>query len=107
MTAGWEAATSTRTRIVACLPHKLRLLAALVAADVDAQFRHHVSARVLDELNPLLVLVEHLDIDAEALQLLDEHLERFRHTRLNDGIALDDGLIGLDTSRHIVRLDGQ
>src|SRR5689334_24671084 len=108
----WEAAPITGSRNAPASsrapPQKPnRLLAALVAADVDAQLRHHVGTRVLDELNPLLVLVEHLDVDAEALQLLDEHLEGFWHARLDDGIALDDRLVGLDAPPHVVRLYGQ
>src|SRR5579875_1736190 len=38
---------------------------AFKARQVDPQFRHRVALDILDELNLLLVLVEHLDVDAE------------------------------------------
>ena len=48
--------------------------------EIDAaQVRQRIAAGVLDEADLLLVLVEDLHRQAERLELLDEHLERFRH----------------------------
>ena len=59
------------------------------------------------ECDLLLVLVRAPRPQAEALQLLDEHLERLRHARLQDVLALDDRLVGLHAADHVVGLDRQ
>src|SRR5487761_1983406 len=79
----------------------------LKTTEIDAQVRHQIRGRIFHKLDLLLIFVEHLDINAEALQLLDQHLERLWHTWLDDWLTLDDGLIRLDTASHVVRLDGQ
>src|SRR3712207_7536383 len=38
---------------------------------------------------------EHLDVEAQRLQLLEQHLERLRDARLRDVLALDDRLVHL------------
>ena len=53
------------------------------------------------------VVGEHLDVDAERLHLLHEHLEALGHARLGDVVALDDRLVHLDPAEHVVGLDGQ
>src|SRR4051812_16808442 len=50
---------------------------------------------------------EHLDVQAQGLHLLDEHLERLGDSRLRDVLALDDRLVDLDPAQDVVRLDGQ
>src|SRR5437868_5031594 len=64
--------------------YSFSLLFVLESAEVDAQLRHDVRAGILDELNPLLVLVQDLDVDAQALELFDEHFEGLGHARLHD-----------------------
>src|ERR1700731_2145585 len=36
--------------------------------------------------------LDQLDVEAERLQLADQHIERLGHTRLDGCLALDDGL---------------
>src|SRR5829696_1434365 len=65
----------------------------------------------------LVVRVAHLDLDAvaredlhveaERLELLEEHLERLRDAGLGDVLALDDGLVDLDPAEDVVGLDGE
>src|SRR6476619_2127141 len=50
---------------------------------------------------------EHLDVEAQRLHLLDEHLERLRDARLGDVLALDDRLVDLDAAEDVVGLDGE
>src|SRR5215207_6268970 len=38
---------------------------------------------------------EHLDVQAQRLELLEQHLERLRDAGLRDVLALDDGLVDL------------
>ena len=53
------------------------------------------------------VVGEHLDVDAERLHLLHQHLEALGHAGLGDVVALDDRLVHLDPAEHVVGLDGQ
>ena len=46
-----------------------------------------------------------LDVEAEGLHLLDEHLEGLGDARLGDVLALHDGLVDLDPPEHVVGLD--
>ena len=48
---------------------------------------------------------EHLDVQAERLHLLDEHLERLGDAGLGDVLALDDRLVDLDAAEDVVGLD--
>src|SRR4051794_14458720 len=50
---------------------------------------------------------EHLDVEAQRLHLLDEHLERLGNARLGDVLALDDRLVDLHATEHVVGLDGE
>src|SRR3712207_9378336 len=50
---------------------------------------------------------EHLDVEAQRLQLLEQHLERLRDARLRDVLALDDRLVDLDAAQDVVGLDGE
>ena len=51
------------------------------------------------------ILIEDLDVETDGLEFLDEDLEGFRNTRLWNVLALDDGLVGLDTADDIIGLD--
>src|SRR6266487_14624 len=50
---------------------------------------------------------EHLDVEAQRLHLLDQHLEGLRNARLRYVLALDDGLVDLHPAEHVVGLDGE
>src|SRR3954468_13449443 len=50
---------------------------------------------------------EDLDVQAERLELLEQHLERLRDARLGDVLALDDRLVHLDAAEDVVGLDRQ
>src|ERR1700678_3068596 len=50
---------------------------------------------------------QHLDVEAERLHFLDQHLEAFRDTRFRYVFALDDGLVDLHAAEHVVGLDGE
>src|ERR1051325_10452282 len=43
-------------------------------------------------------LLHQLDVQAERLQFADQHVERFRHARLDSGLAFHDGLVDLGPS---------
>src|SRR6187402_695278 len=62
---------------------------------------------VFGQRDLLLVRVEDLGVEAEAPQFLDEDLEGLGDPRWLDLFALDDGLVGLDASEDVVRLDGE
>src|SRR5438445_2545919 len=82
----------------------ISLFTTLKTADVDAEVRL-VERGVLDEADRFLAVVEHLDAEPQRLELLDEHLERFRNSRRLDVLALHDRLVCLDASHDVVRLD--
>src|SRR3954470_11140021 len=46
-------------------------------------------------LDGAAVAGEHLDVEAQRLHLLDQHLERLGDAGLGDVLALDDGLVDL------------
>ncbi len=48
-----------------------------------------------------------LDVEPERAHLLDEHVEAFRHARLEGVVASDDRLVDLGAAGDVVRLDGQ
>src|SRR5882757_5315750 len=48
---------------------------------------------------------EHLHIQAERLQLFEQHLERLGDPWLGNVLALDDRLVDLDPAHHVVGLD--
>src|SRR3954464_1302565 len=51
--------------------------------------------------------LDELDVQTERLQLADEHVERFRHARLDRRLALHDGLVDLGAAIHVVGLGGE
>src|SRR5258706_11025931 len=55
----------------------------------------------------LLRNLDQLDIQAQRLQLTNQHVERFGDARLHRGLAFDDSLVDFCASVHIVRLRGQ
>src|SRR4029079_15600928 len=73
-----------------------------------AEVREEVTGGVvLREWDLFLVLVEDLRVEPEAPELLDEDIERLGDPRWLDLLALDDGLVRLDTSEDVVRLHGE
>src|SRR3954464_9426511 len=81
----------------------------LAAAQVDAQLLRGPEDLVVGvaQLDRLPVAGEHLDVEAQRLQLFEQHLERLRDARLGDVLALDDRLVHLDAAEDVVGLDGQ
>ena len=68
----------------------------------DAIERRDIAIDIVGELHRLLVLAEHLDGEAEGLQLLDQHLEATvaaNATRLDDA---DQGRLDLDAREAVV-----
>jgi len=59
------------------------------------------------QLHLFAILTQDRDPQRQALELLDQDVERLRDTWLQDVLALDDGLVRLHTAHHVVRLDGQ
>src|SRR4028118_957851 len=57
----------------------------------------------LANLDGHAVARQHLDVEAERLHLLDQHLERLGDAWLGDVLALDDGFVDLDAAKHVVR----
>src|SRR3984957_19945997 len=55
----------------------------------------------------LLPGLNQLHVEAERLQLADQHVKRFRHARLHGSFALDDGLVNLGTAVYVVGLRRQ
>ena len=82
----------------------------LVPGQVDAQVRRRplqVLVVAVAHLDGRAVRGQHLHVEAERLELLEEHLERLGDARLGDVLALDDGLVHLHSTHHVVRLDGE
>src|ERR1017187_1769857 len=52
-------------------------------------------------------LLHQLHVETQRLQLANQYVERFRHARLDGGLALDDGLVNLGAAIYVVRLRGQ
>ena len=80
------------------------------AGQVDAQVRRgpfEVLVVGVAHLDRRAVAGEHLDVQAERLELLQEDLEGLRDARLGDVLALDDRLVDLDPAHDVVRLDRQ
>src|ERR687898_2488339 len=76
----------------------------LAAAEVDAQLLRGPEDLVVGvaQLDRLPVAGEDLDVEAERLQLLEQHLEGLRDARLRDVLALDDRLVDLDAAQDVV-----
>src|SRR5215203_6579068 len=81
----------------------------LPAAEVDAQLLRGPEDLVVGvaQLDRLPVAGEDLDVEAERLQLLEQHLEGLRDARLRNVLALDDRLVDLDAAQDVVGLDGE
>src|SRR5215203_7164419 len=81
----------------------------LAAGQVDAQLLRGPEDLVVGvaQLDGLPVAGEHLDVEAQRLELLEQHLERLRDARLGDVLALDDRLVDLDATEDVVGLDGE
>src|SRR5690606_14000517 len=90
-------------------PSHLLHAARLAAGQVDAELFGGPEDLVigLPQLNRYPVAGEHLDVEAQRLQLLEQHLERLRYARLGDVLLLDDRLVDLDPAEHVVGLDGE
>src|SRR5215471_9346565 len=56
---------------------------------------------------PSVFGLDQLDVEAEALQLPDQHVERLWDARVVRGVALDDRLVDLGPAVDVVRLRGQ
>src|SRR4030043_2091623 len=56
---------------------------------------------------PSVLGLDQLDVEAEALQLPDEHVEGLGDARGVGGVALHDGLVDLGPAVDVVRLRGQ
>src|SRR5438132_12992624 len=52
-------------------------------------------------------VLHQLDVEAERLELLDQHVERLRQPRLERVLALDDALVHPGAAHHVVRLHGE
>src|SRR4051812_9334368 len=90
-------------------PSDLFDAARLTPGQIDAELLgrpEHVLVAV-PHLDGHTVAGEHLDVEAQRLQLLQQDLERLRDARLGDVLALDDGLVDLDPAEDVVGLDGQ
>src|SRR5688572_20620654 len=81
----------------------------LATGQVDAQLLRGPEDLVVGvaQLDRLPVAGEHLDVEAQRLELLEQHLERLRDARLGDVLALDDRLVDLDAAQDVVGLDGE
>src|SRR5215207_6995409 len=81
----------------------------LAAGEVDAQLLRGPEDLVVGvaQLDRVAVAGEDLHVQAERLELLEQHLERLRDARLGDVLALDDRLVDLDAAEDVVGLDGE
>src|SRR5215510_8213484 len=52
--------------------------------------------------SPLLLLLEELDVERQALELLHHHVERLGQAGFEHVLALDDGLVHAGTAGHVV-----
>src|SRR6266849_3035918 len=84
------------------LTSNIGLFLALEPGQVQSELGHDVACRILDELDLLLVLIEDLYGQAKGLQFLDQDLEGLRYAGLHDAFALDDRLVRLHPSDHVV-----
>src|SRR5262245_22428619 len=80
--------------------------ARLTPGQVDTEFLRRAEHLVvgLAHLQGYAVTGQHLDIEAQRLELLEQHLERLRNARLGNVLALDDGLVHLDPTENVVGL---
>jgi hypothetical protein len=57
------------------------------------------------DLNLFAVLRQHLDVELERLELLDQDLKRFEHARLKHVLALDGRFVRFHATHEVVGLD--
>src|SRR3954453_7909866 len=101
--------SDVRTGGTWCWASHLLDRAGLAPAQVNAEFfcrTEHVFVG-LAHLDLHAVAGEHLDVEAQRLHLLDEHLGRLGDAGLGDVLALDDRLVDLDPAEDVVGLDGE
>ena len=72
-------------------------------SDVDDQVKAELQAIKRD----LSVLVQDLHVKTQCLKLLEKDLEGLRNTGLGNIFALNDRLVSLHSSDHVIRLDRQ
>src|SRR5262245_48071551 len=65
---------------------------------------HLFEYRLRSHLRQLLLGLHQLHVETERLELTNQHVERFGQARRERRVALDDRLVDLRASRHIVRL---
>src|SRR5690606_15095198 len=84
-------------------------LVVIPSLDVDAELASHFAdiLFVFPDGDFLRILRYNTHIEGEALELLDQHLERLGHAGLRYVLTLYDGFVRLDPADHIVRLDGE
>src|ERR1700722_10183011 len=83
--------------------------ARLAPGQVDAEFLGRAEDILVGvaELDRSAVAGQHLDVEAERLHFLDQHLETLRNARFGDVLSLDDRLVHLDPAEYVVGLDGE
>src|SRR3954471_185386 len=83
--------------------------ARLTPGQVDAELLRRAEDVLVGvtHLDGHAVAGQHLDVEAQRLHLLDQHLEGLRDARLRDVLALDDGLVDLHAAEHVIGLDGE
>ena len=91
---------SKSARRVVLLSWKLGLIGTRCS---NTRFAVHRLARQ-QRLDRLLLRRDQLDVEAERLQLADEHVERLGQPRRERRVALDDRLVDLGAARDVVRL---
>src|SRR5579884_3267543 len=84
-----------------------RVLAELLAFQVDAQVERELGDVLLAQHDLTLVLAQDLDPQGQALELLDQYPEALRDPCFEPVVTLDDGLVGLDAAHDVVGLHGQ
>src|SRR3970282_1117758 len=82
------------------------ILSLLEAAHVDSELRDLRGGR-FRQGHPLLLFVQYLHCQSQALQLLHQYLEGLRHARLLDVLPLYDRFVGLYAADNVVRFDGE
>src|SRR6188768_1899292 len=111
LTSSMKCSLSSTQQALDALASALVLVvgATLRTAEVDAELLGGAEDVLvqLAHLDLLAGLGEDLDVQAERLHLLDEHLEALGDAGLGDVLALDDRLVDLDPAQDVVGLDGE
>src|SRR3954452_5709554 len=79
----------------------------LATGQIDAEFLGSAEDVLvaIAHLDGDAVAGQHLDVEAQRLHFLDQHLERLRDAGFRDVLALDDRLVHLDAAEDVVGLD--